>query len=326
MTESPTERLRRVCRGAAILYRTGASHVWIFGSLAHERTHDRESDVDLAVEGLPAELLGGAVEAVRSEVGGRVDVVPLETAPAALRWAILSERVLVPRLDDAVAGAETRTDATEAAAPPEARIRSLAQARVEAVVDELRRSGARSVVDLGCGFGRLLERLALDRDFERITGVDRSEQALTAASRRLRKVLEPWQHVKITLVRDLVTYRNPAFLGHDAAVAMEVIEHLEPAPRAALESVLFDFVRPATAIVTTPNVEYNAKWRLTSRNGLRHEGHRFEWTRAELERWADGVARRHVYRRVVVAGVGVADPTLGAPTQLIVLSEPAPVH
>jgi SAM-dependent methyltransferase len=316
------ERLQSVYRAAAILYRSGASHVWIFGSLTSERAHDRESDVDLAVEGVPLALLRPAVEEARREVGGRVDVVPLETAPASLRSAILGERALVPRAEPAYGYGDGRGTAGEAT-PARNRIRTLAESRIDAVADELDRCGAQSVLDLGCGFGRLLERLASGTGFERLTGVDRSEHALDAASRRFRKVLTPSQQARVRLVRDLITYRNPAYLGHDAAVAMEVIEHFDPAPRAAFESVLFDFVRAATVIVTTPNVEYNAKWRLNSRNGLRTDGHRFEWTRGELEGWAATVARRHGYAKLVVAGVGPADPTLGAPTQLVVFSEPA---
>src|SRR5438046_2993210 len=62
---------------------------------------------------------------------------------------------------------------------------SLAEQRVGAVTAALRAAGARSVLDVGCGAGRLLRALMKDGAFERITGVDVSMGALAAAARRL---------------------------------------------------------------------------------------------------------------------------------------------
>ena len=50
---------------------------------------------------------------------------------------------------------------------------------------------------------------------------------------------------------------------------------------------------------------------------LRHQDHRFEWTRAQFRAWAEGVAARHGYA-VTLQGIGPADPELGAPTQMAV--------
>jgi methylase of polypeptide subunit release factors len=49
----------------------------------------------------------------------------------------------------------------------------------------LRDCGARSVLDLGCGPGELLLRLAREPQFERIVGVDISPDALQEARRLL---------------------------------------------------------------------------------------------------------------------------------------------
>ena len=40
----------------------------------------------------------------------------------------------------------------------------------------------------------------------------------------------------------------------------DVIEHLDPPRLAAFERVLFEFARPRTVVVTTPNQEYNVRW------------------------------------------------------------------
>jgi hypothetical protein len=48
---------------------------------------------------------------------------------------------------------------------------------------------------------------------------------------------------------------------------------------------------------------------------LRHRDHRFEWTRAEFQAWARGVADRFRYE-VTFLPVGPDDPVTGAPTQM----------
>jgi hypothetical protein len=70
-------------------------------------------------------------------------------------------------------------------------------------------------------------------------------------------------------------------------------------------------------IVTTPNVEYNALFETLPTGTLRHRDHRFEWTRAEFEAWATGIAGRHGYT-VELAGIGPEDTDRGSPTQMAV--------
>jgi hypothetical protein len=41
---------------------------------------------------------------------------------------------------------------------------------------------------------------------------------------------------------------------------VEVIEHLDQPRLTAFERVLFEFAKPATVVLTTPNVEYNARF------------------------------------------------------------------
>jgi len=71
-------------------------------------------------------------------------------------------------------------------------------------------------------------------------------------------------------------------------------------------------------IVTTPNREYNVRFELAA-GRLRHGDHRFEWTRAEFDTWACGVAGRRGYR-VRLLPVGAVDPDVGPPTQMAVFS------
>ncbi len=105
--------------------------------------------------------------------------------------------------------------------------------------------------------------------------------------------------------------------GFDAAVLMEVIEHLDPPRLGALERVVFGAARPGAVVVTTPNAEYNVRYEGLS--GMRHPDHRFEWTRAEFAQWADRVAAEHGYT-VRLSGIGEVDEDLGSPTQMAVLT------
>jgi 3' terminal RNA ribose 2'-O-methyltransferase Hen1 len=192
---------------------------------------------------------------------------------------------------------------------------TLAEQRRDTVLAVLRSTGAGSVVDLGCGEGKLLRALLDDPAYRRILGVDVSHRSLEIAARRLRlEQLPDRARERITLRQSSLTYRDPAVAGFDAAILMEVIEHIDPPRLDALESSVFAAARPRAVIVTTPNVEYNTQFEMPE-GSTRHPDHRFEWTRAEFRSWADRVAAAHGYQ-VRYEPVGPEHPHLGPPTQL----------
>jgi 3' terminal RNA ribose 2'-O-methyltransferase Hen1 len=188
--------------------------------------------------------------------------------------------------------------------------------RLNAVLAVLRGSGARRVVDLGCGEGRLLQLLLGDPSFVEIIGFDVSHRALEFARNRLKlDRLAPAQRDRIKLIQGSVVYRDQRLAGYDAAAVVEVIEHLDPPRLAAFERVVFEHARPTTVMVTTPNAEYNRRFPSLPAGNLRHCDHRFEWSRAEFESWAGHVADRFGYA-VRFLPVGPVDEELGAPTQM----------
>lgn len=192
----------------------------------------------------------------------------------------------------------------------------LNEVRLAAVVRTLEASGAARVLDLGCGEGRLLKALLDDEQFREIVGVDASAAALKSAERRLRlDRLPERRRRRVTLLHGAMTYRDARLAGYDAAAVVEVVEHLAPDRLPAFEHVLFEFARPGTVVVTTPNREYNASFPHVEEGGVRHPDHRFEWTRAEFEAWSERTARAHGYG-VRFEAVGEVDPSLGAPTQM----------
>jgi 3' terminal RNA ribose 2'-O-methyltransferase Hen1 len=196
---------------------------------------------------------------------------------------------------------------------------SLRDQRLGTVQSVLRASGARRVLDLGCGSGALLSRLIKD-DYELVVGVDVSVRSLEHAARRLKlDAMHDAQRQRVGLLHSPLTYRDKRLAGFDAAALVEVIEHLDPPRLAAFEQNIFGSASPSTVLVTTPNAEYNVRWETLPAGQFRHPDHRFEWTRWQFSEWGDAVAARHGYE-VRYLPVGPVDSEVGPPTQMAVFS------
>lgn len=235
----------------------------------------------------------------------------LKNRPSLVRQA-LARLVDESASDDADEAASAKNRAEEVLEKP----LSLNEQRLNAVLAALRGCGARTVLDLGCGEGKLIQRLLGEKQIESILGLDVSIRSLEVAERRLRLERLPKALARrVRLVQGALTYRDKRLEGFDAAAVVEVIEHLDPPRLSAFERVLFEFARPKTVVLTTPNREYNVKWESLPAGKFRHGDHRFEWTRAEFQGWADRVATRHGFR-VRFAAVGDVDEAVGPPTQM----------
>ena len=228
-----------------------------------------------------------------------------------------------PETETQEAGAQG-AGAQEAGAEPEGepepeRPVSLAMLRRRAVLAALREAGARTVADLGCGEGSLTGDLLHDAVFAQVIATDVSARALAQAARRLRLDRMPEaRRARLTMFQSSLTYRDARLAGLDAAVLMEVIEHVESDRLGALERAVFGFAAPGTVVVTTPNREYNAEYQMAE-GALRHRDHRFEWDRAQFAAWAAAVAAAYGYA-VRFGGVGPESPAAGSPTQLAVFT------
>ncbi|HEW97813.1 MAG: 3' terminal RNA ribose 2'-O-methyltransferase Hen1 [Candidatus Parabeggiatoa sp. nov. 3] len=197
---------------------------------------------------------------------------------------------------------------------------SLNEQRLGTVVAALKSCQAKRVLDLGCGEGKLLQALMNDKGFEEIVGVDVSHRALEIAQRRLHlDRLPEAQKARLKLIQGSLTYRDKRLYGYDAAAVIEVIEHFDLARLSAFERVLFEWTRPTTVIITTPNVEYNIKFENLPADKLRHSDHRFEWTRIEFQNWAKDIGERFGYS-VRFLPIGEEDGIVGAPTQMGILT------
>lgn len=198
---------------------------------------------------------------------------------------------------------------------------SLNDQRLGSVMAALRGSGAKRVLDLGCGEGKLIREMLKEKQFTEIVGLDVSIRSLEIAQRRLKlERLPTMQAERVKLIHGSLMYRDRRLEGFGAASVVEVVEHLDPPRLSAFERVLFEFARPRTVVLTTPNREFNVTWENVGAERFRHPDHRFEWTRHEFQEWANGIAGRFGYA-VRFLGVGPEDEKLGAPTQMGVFTQ-----
>ena len=197
----------------------------------------------------------------------------------------------------------------------------LSEQRRGAVLAAIRAAGARRVGDFGCGEGVLVRDLLADPAIEQVVATDVAARALQVAARKLRldRMSEP-QRNRLRMFQSSLTYRDERLAGLDAAVLMEVIEHIDPPRLEAMERVVFKHAAPSAVIVTTPNVEHNVRYETLPPGTPRHRDHRFEWTRRQFRDWAGAVADRQGYR-VRFLPVGIDDPEVGPPTQMAVFDK-----
>lgn len=234
----------------------------------------------------------------------------------------LKHRRSLARLALARLAPEEAEDVQEEAAPRDAAEEALEapmrlnDQRMDAVIEALGAAEAKVIADLGCGEGKLIARLVREKRFSRVVGVDASMRALERASVRLKLNLAGGPSAdRVSLLHGALTYRDDRWKDADAAVLVEVIEHLELDRLPALASVVFGAARPRTVIVTTPNAEHNVLFANLPAGKFRHPDHRFEWTRAEFRQWADEVAARYGYT-VSISEIGASHEAHGAPTQM----------
>ncbi|RWL91691.1 MAG: 3' terminal RNA ribose 2'-O-methyltransferase Hen1 [Mesorhizobium sp.] len=262
------------------------------------------------------------VEKLLSKGGGWLEHHPAKELIARryLRNRSVLARAALARLVPEATAAETPAETRR---PPEEMLEApirLHDRRLDAVVEAIRMSGGKVVADLGCGEGKLLDRLVRERWVQKLFGLDPAVRELELAARRLRlnEVGGPPEG-RVTLLHGSLTYRDNRWAEADVAVLVEVIEHLDQDRLPLVERIVFGEAAPKTVIVTTPNADHNALFSGLAAGAFRHPDHRFEWSRAEFEAWTAKISETYSYA-AAISGIGDVDASFGAPTQMAVFT------
>ncbi len=193
--------------------------------------------------------------------------------------------------------------------------------RLDTVARLLVQSGARSVLDLGCGRGELLTRLVSEPSFTRVIGIDIDPDALLEARMALGIGL-PDPSARLQVRYGSFEEADAELRGFDAAALVETIEHIDPARLGHVERAVFGDLRPRLVLVTTPNQDYNVLHGMPP-GAKRHAGHRFEWGRARFAQWARRVAAQNGYV-ISLDAIGPPDAIWGSSTQMARFDRDAP--
>ena len=193
--------------------------------------------------------------------------------------------------------------------------------RMEAVKKAVLDSGAATVIDLGCGECKLEALLLTEKQIRKLSACDVSVNVLEKAAQRLHVDRMPSiKKEKFGLFQASLIYKDERFKGYDCACVIEVIEHIEPDRLKSFEQVLFGFASPGTIVLTTPNKEYNTRYSHLNEDEMRHNDHRFEWTREEFRRWTEKMCDTYGYTCQIL-GIGKVDEEYGSPTQMGVFTK-----
>jgi len=197
---------------------------------------------------------------------------------------------------------------------------SLHDKRIKLVTERITQSGAQRILDLGCGEGKLIRQLLKQKQFSEIVGMDVSYSELIKAKERLHfDEMSPKQKERINLFQGSLAYIDQRLSGFDAAAVVEVIEHLDLNRLKAFERVLFEFAKPKTVVLTTPNKEFNMMWDNFDVEEMRHDDHRFEWTRKEFSEWTNRIGKTYNYK-VELLPIGDEVENIGTPSQMVIFT------
>lgn len=171
----------------------------------------------------------------------------------------------------------------------------------------------KTVVDLGCNECKFMKYFRNgDLEVDALIGVDIDEDVLTNVAMQLKPLpshyLNPKSHpFQIELLAGSITQNDRRLYKVDAVCAIELIEHLHPHELLAFPKTVFGFMQPRVAVITTPNKEYNVRFKDFGDETFRHPDHKFEWTREEFKKWVNGVTDEYPEYEVQFNGVGYPD-------------------
>lgn len=142
--------------------------------------------------------------------------------------------------------------------------------RNNAILSLLKSKGIKSVVDFGCGDGKLLKFLLENCNFDYIAGIEISDKRI----RKIQNKFASSRKIQHIFHQSFFEY-IPSFEQIDAIILSEIIEHLTNDDLTILFDLILNRYIPRILIITTPNRSYNVNFKILY-NGLRHSSHLFE--------------------------------------------------
>lgn len=193
------------------------------------------------------------------------------------------------------------------------------------IAETLRKNKIKSVLEIGCGEGKVLKYLKED-EYPILDGVDINQDSLQVAIENLQpSFYDFFQKKKI-----IITFYQENFLEikskwkhYDCIILTEVIEHINEDQVDQFSEIIKIF-EPKIVIITTPNSGFN---KLLKVEKFRDLDHKFEWNR---EQFKDYINRNweHSDYSIEITGVGILnqtfDESIGFASQIAVLSRELP--
>lgn len=194
------------------------------------------------------------------------------------------------------------------------RLNELRYEKIAATVSQMK---PKTIVDFGSGEGKLSELLGFVEGVKEVLAVEPSQSATLKALKRFDKVKDRNKFVVPETLWGSLFYYDERLKGKDVIILCEVIEHIDEGRLPKVMDTLLNDYQPGSLLITTPNRDYNEVYEME--DTLRHNDHRFEWTRAEFHKWC---IERNYHNHYVLQfdGIGEEHELHGFPTQMCVFS------
>lgn len=197
--------------------------------------------------------------------------------------------------------------------PQEQKVR-LNELRYQAIVEKIRSLPCKEkIVDFGSGEGKLSVQLGYIPGVKEILTVEPSETSQLRAMDRFEKAKKMEGFLNPTQIMGSLFYYDERLLKKDVMILCEVIEHIDEYRLPIIMKTIFSEYQPQSLIVTTPNRDYNAVYKMEE--AIRHSDHRFEWTRKEFQFKCESWIKKLPYD-MELEGIGEVHEEFGHPTQM----------
>lgn len=192
------------------------------------------------------------------------------------------------------------------------RLNELRYEKIAATVSQMK---PKTIVDFGAGEGKLSELLGFVEGVQEVLAVEPSQSATLKALKRFDKVKDRDKFIVPETLWGSLFYYDERLKGKDVIILCEVIEHIDEARLPKVMGTLLDDYQPGALVITTPNRDYNEVYEME--DTLRHNDHRFEWTRSEFHKWCTDRNHQNNYD-LHFDGIGEEHDSHGFPTQMCV--------